>query len=126
MRANISRLQMPEAENPYLQVDFQSGQALPSSQFDCYGNVDCDPSQMAQADIADWLMRLDRSLPGVRVRICRDAVRGAGEEPNWACEAASTAAPVVIKIGWGDKEQSADENRNAMPRLNLLITSFPA
>jgi len=120
MRASLPYMRMPEADNPYLRVDFQSGQQVSNAGLDCHAG--CDPLQMARSDIAEWLLRLDRSLPDARVRICRDARQGTAGI-GWNCEAGAGLAPVVIKIGWRDKDGTTAEN--AAPRLNLLVASFP-
>jgi type IV pilus assembly protein PilV len=126
MRANLARMREADADNPYLQVDFQSGGAIAHTGFDCYADdVDCDPVQLAQFDIAEWLTQLDRSLPNVRVRICRDAHGGTEKRFDWSCEAAEASAPAVIKIGWRNKDEVPTEYDSA-PRLDLLVASFPA
>jgi type IV pilus assembly protein PilV len=121
MRANFTRMQLADPDNPYLQVDFQSGQAASISGFDCYrADADCDANEIAQFDIQEWLARLDKTLPNARVRICRDA-----GSLGWDCDGSSGLMPVVIKIGWHDKGVRSDDSSNAAPGLVLTVASFP-
>jgi type IV pilus assembly protein PilV len=127
MRANVAPMQAADVDNPYLQVDFQSGHVTSNAEVDCYDtDVDCGPAEIAQFDIAEWLARLDHALPNARVRICRDAMRPSAEETlSWNCNASAAFAPVVIKIGWRDKEQAEDDNSDSAPHLALMVASFP-
>jgi type IV pilus assembly protein PilV len=127
MRANLTRMQLSDPDNPYLQVDYQSGQSASASGVDCYrADADCDASQVAQFDIEEWLLRLDQALPNARARICRDAVLASADAgASWDCDASKESGPVVIKIGWRDKEQRSEDSGNAAPALVLTVASFP-
>lgn len=128
MRANVAHMRAADSDNPYLQVDFQSGDGASNASFDCYGaGADCGPLQIAQFDVAEWLAQLDRSLPNARARICRDATLSSatGENLSWNCNASTAFAPVVIKIGWRDKDQASESNDISAPRLALTVASFP-
>jgi len=115
--------------NPYLRVDHAAGQALPPVPAeDCYGaEASCDSTQSTQFALTEWLNRLDAVLPGMRVRICRDAAPwDAGRRRyTWAC-APSAQAPIAIKIGWRDvpgeydAHEALDGDLDA-PRLVLPV-----
>lgn len=60
-----------------------------------------DLTAVANAQMTDWLARVDAALPGARVVVCVDSspfVSGSGQ-PQWGCTTA-TGANTMIKIGW--------------------------
>ena len=90
--------------NPYL-VNLTSPLAATTASY-CL-NVDpttttcTDTTDVANAEMTEWLARVDAELPGARVASCFDttpfdATTGL---PKWACTAGAGAV-VVIKIGW--------------------------
>ncbi|HTH44528.1 MAG TPA: type IV pilus modification protein PilV [Oxalicibacterium sp.] len=125
MRANIGRMQTTDHDNPYLQVDYAAGQAA-KSDIACYDAPGCDPQQIAQFEIDEWLQQIDRALPQARVRICRDAApwQLAAQNFNWDCAGANASAPVVIKIGWRDKDEADSDARASAPRIALTVASL--
>lgn len=68
----------------------------------------CGPSNtpiantvIAQAQMTEWLSRVDSELPGARVLICVDgAPYDADGLPQWICNAAGVKPNTFIKIGW--------------------------
>jgi type IV pilus assembly protein PilV len=57
-------------------------------------------TDVAQAQMTEWLARVDTELPGARVEICRDSAPfDATGLARWSCTA-GVGAPLVIKIGW--------------------------
>ena len=59
------------------------------------------PTDVAQAEMTDWLHRLNTELPGARVTICFDgAPYDSSGMPQWACTATGADEIAVIKIGW--------------------------
>ena len=60
-----------------------------------------DTTAIANAQMTEWLSRVDSELPGARVRICVDSAPfDANGAPQWNCTAAGTGATTVIKMGW--------------------------
>lgn len=62
---------------------------------------------IANAQMTEWLARVDAELPGVRVRICMDSAPFDGSSlPVWGCTAPAAAGandpplPLYVKIGW--------------------------
>lgn len=53
---------------------------------------------VANAEMTDWLARVDGNLPGARVRVCFDATPFAAGVPQWDCT--DTGDIAVVKIGW--------------------------
>ena len=71
------------------------------------GNLTCSgsfasmpmPCRVARWELNDLLDRLERDLPGSRVRVCFDETPyDASGQPEWGCSDSGTNA--VIKIGW--------------------------
>jgi type IV pilus assembly protein PilV len=90
--------------NPYL-VDLSSPLTAPTASY-CL-NVDpattacTSTTDIANAEMTDWLARVDAELPGARVVSCFDTTPFDSSTglPKWACTAGAGAV-VVIKIGW--------------------------
>lgn len=62
----------------------------------CTGTTDA-----ANAELTEWLNRVDAELPTARVVVCYDSLPYDATTglPNWACTAGAGAV-IVIKIGW--------------------------
>lgn len=94
------------ADNPYLGTFSNpagSTPLAPTTPKYCLsvGSAVCaDTTEIATAEMTDWLTRVDSELPGARVTICFDSAPfDTNGIPQWACTA-GTDAIVVIKIGW--------------------------
>lgn len=136
MRANVTQMQLDDAINPYLRVDYQASLITTSHQstHHCYGtDTYCDSGQLASFDIERWLRRIDSELPGGRVRICRDAEpwNTANRHFNWDCVAANgmaSIASLVIKIGWSDKnhdgKSTGDGGKTFAPTIVLTVAPY--
>lgn len=70
----------------------------------CTGTALAGQTLIAQAQMTEWLGRVDAELPGARVVVCRDTVPydATSDLPRWACTAPSgtAVAQTFIKIGW--------------------------
>ncbi|MFM9881294.1 MAG: type IV pilus modification protein PilV [Burkholderiaceae bacterium] len=56
---------------------------------------------IADAQMTEWLTRVDNALAGARVVVCADsAPYDANGLPQWACDTTGTGVTTVIKIGW--------------------------
>lgn len=59
------------------------------------------PTDVAKAEMTDWLNRVNTELPGARVAVCLDAAPYNSEGvPQWDCTPTGANEIVVIKIGW--------------------------
>jgi type IV pilus assembly protein PilV len=91
------------------------------------GSGICDSAQaLAQAQMADWLARVDSALPGARVRICLDQTPyDSAGLPQWACSGSGDV--VAIKIGWTPNLASAKAPTTAddKPAVILTLTEGP-
>lgn len=62
-----------------------------------------DTTDVANAEMTEWLSRIDADLPGAHVKICVDSTPFTGSGvPQWTCSggAGGVVTPLVIKIGW--------------------------
>lgn len=131
MRANTAQMRLDDKDNPYLRVDHIAA-TTSSQENNCYRSDEhCDMQQLAEFDIAEWLQRLDAALPGGRVRICRDAAlwHAANNSFNWACtNSVSAVAPIVIKIGWREKDSeektSLQNEKEFAPAIALTVAPY--
>jgi type IV pilus assembly protein PilV len=94
MRANPRALALPDADNPYLQLDYDAGSGAPTAAALCYADAVCDPDDLARFDLYEVSAAVAAGLPGGRIRVCRDA-----GPPAWSCDA-EDGAPLVVKVGW--------------------------
>ena len=83
---------------------------------------------IANAQMTDWLSRLDTQLPGARVVVCSDSAPfDSNGLPVWACGTGANAT-LVIKIGWTrgstNKANTGDAafDRSTVPSIVLPIT----
>jgi len=134
MRANVEQMRLDDSVNPYLRVDYAaSSTTTHASEYQCYdADRYCDAAQLARFDISELQRHVDTGLPGGRVRICRDvspwnATTGRFE---WDCAlpSHSTSAPLVIKIGWQEKNSAGKPMQNSTsfaPGMVLTVTPYP-
>ena len=90
---------------------------------------------IADAQMTEWLSRVDAELPGAKVKICVDAAPyDASGLPQWDCTnpVSGATAPAVIKIGWtrGSTNRAAIGaaafDRATRPAIVLPITAGSA
>lgn len=132
MRTNVAQMQLDDSANPYLLVDYQaSGTSHHLSDYSCYdAGAHCDAEQLARFDIAHLLQQLDSDFPGGRVRICRDALPWNAVTRHFAWECTTTAssaasAPVVIKVGWQEKDRAGSVlDDAAAPGMVLTVAGY--
>jgi type IV pilus assembly protein PilV len=116
--------------NPYI-GDFSSPLAPATASY-CLavGNPQCaTPNDVANAEMTEWLSRVDTELPGARVKVCVDSAPfDTNGIPQWACTSTGTGATTVIKVGWtrGSTDRSATGaaavDRASTPAIVLPIT----
>jgi type IV pilus assembly protein PilV len=99
------------ANNPYF-GDFNTSPMAPATRGYCLnvGSTCADTIAVANAQMTEWLSRVDAELPGARVEVCFDSAPYtlATGIPKWGCTAGSVDV-AVIKIGWsrGSTDRSA-------------------
>jgi len=91
-------------------------------------NPACNPcvsaTEVADANIRDWLVRVNDVLPGFRVVVCFDQTpyETSGDRlPQWTCSDSGGVA--VVKIGW--TRQSVDNAASAVPLAATDARSRP-
>lgn len=108
MRSNDAQMRLADDSNLFLGLDYSAASAPKEPKTLCY-KAACDADEMARFALYEWQARVFTSLPGGRVRVCRDATPwdSAVGSAEWKCDGASNG-PVVIKIGWRDKGRKPD------------------
>lgn len=83
---------------------------------------------IANAQMTEWLARVDTELPGARVKVCVDSQPFVNGMPTWACTTTGTGVTTVIKIGWTrsstDRSQTGDNafERATVPTIVIPVT----
>ena len=94
------------------------------------GTTPCaNGTQIANAQMTEWLARVDAELPSPVVRVCIDSAPfDTNGVARWACDTSGTGATTVIKIGWTrsvtDKTQqgAAALERATKPSIVFPVT----
>lgn len=121
MRVNPAQMALPDAANPYLQLDYDAAGGAPADPpLQCFGTTACDAAQLARFDIHELERGVHDAFPGGRIAVCRDAAVGGGEL-DWSCTGAS-AAPVVVKIGWRQRAASGAMPHAARPFVAMVVS----
>jgi type IV pilus assembly protein PilV len=117
MRANPRALALPDADNPYLQLDYDAASGAPAPSAQCYADTACDADELARFDLFEVSAAVAAGFPGGRIRVCRDAGPvGAAGLPAWSCDAGA-GAPLVVKLGWRAQGDAA----TGAPRLMVPL-----
>lgn len=90
------------------------------------GTTACtDASDIANAQLTEWLTRVDTELPGARVSVCFDATPfDSNGLPRWACD--GTGGILVIKIGWTRGSTDKSKSGNAALERTTDSSSRPS
>lgn len=111
------------AANPYL-GNFASPMAAATPAY-CLNVSTTTPlcinnTQIAQAQMTEWLARVDDALPGARVSVCVDgSPYDAAGLPQWACNAVGVRPNTYIKIGW--TRRSTDRSARGAAALDPAV-----
>lgn len=103
MRANAQVAAKSATTNPYYGA-FSGAGLAPATTSTCLnpGSNCADATAVANAQMTEWLSRVENALPGAQVTVCDDAQPyDTNGLPVWACTATTTGVPTtVIKLGW--------------------------
>lgn len=128
MRGNKDEA-LRSSNNPYLigQVAHPLAAPTPAYCLSVGGTPCTTPGAVAQAELTDWLARVDDALPGARVSICRDtAPYGSDGTAQWDCTSTDNSDPILVKIGWSRPSfKSGDpamQQSSAHPSVVLPVT----
>ena len=86
-----------------------------------------DRAAIANAEMTEWLARVNAQLPGARVSVCFDsAPYDASGLPQWACDSTGASGVIVVKIGWtrGSTNRSTSGD-SALERATVPSIVFP-
>ena len=121
MRANSTEMRL--SSSSFLNFRYPPSTPIGGLSTNCYTS-DCNSSQWAQQAEVEWRAKMNKSLPGGRIEICRDfAVINSNHDLTWCPSIPDGAdAPVVIKIGWYDKDSSGMPTPNTAPLVALLVS----
>ena len=120
------------ASNPYL-GDFAHPMSATTPVY-CYGvGQNCDvaggtelakATQVANAEMTEWLARVDDTLPGGRVLVCFDSTPfDASGNPQWGCT--NTGDTAVVKIGWTRGSTDRTSTATALEKATIPSVVFP-
>lgn len=129
IRGNKSEAIKASPNNPYL-GSFSSSPLTATTTSYCLSvatsTTACtDAADIANAQLTEWLTRVDAELPGARVAICFDASPfDANGLPRWACD--NTGNILAIKIGWTRGSTDKTKVGNAALERTSDSTSKPS
>jgi type IV pilus assembly protein PilV len=129
--------------NPYL-GDFSAKPLVPRTTSNCLNPGNSCPfnpltplpgqTEVAAAQMTDWLARVDEALPGARVVVCFDdsPFDASTGLPRWGCTP-STNATMMIKFGWtqgstdrsGNSATPLERATGALSRPSLVLPVTP-
>ena len=113
--------------NPYLLAGTSPLAATsPSYCLNASGSTPCaDNVAVANAQMTDWLARLDSELPGARVAVCDDSAPFTAGVATWTCTEVSGSRATVIKIGWSrsstNRSSTGADAINKAERPSLVV-----
>jgi type IV pilus assembly protein PilV len=82
-------------------------------------------TDIANAEMTEWLARVDADLPGSRVAICFDSAPfDSSGMPRWACDGAGGV--MVIKMGWTRGSTDRTKSGNAALERTTDTASRPS
>jgi len=130
MRSNEAQMKLPDGVNLFSSIKYDSrADGNPPKSSTCYtSSANCSPVELARADIYEWLSTIQKSLPGGRVVVCRDAEPYSETKASltWSC-AADARSGFVIKIGWisrKTKKETSESNEVATPHVAIPVESY--
>jgi len=122
--------QMRLASSPFNSFRYEAESVAPADTppVNCY-KTSCKPEEWAAHSMVEWQSRVFSTLPGGRVEICRDkdvfdTVSG---DFRWCGSIANPVnEPVVVKIGWDEKDPSGAlvDGNAPPPRVVILVSPF--
>ena len=130
MRSSDAQMKLADGANVFSTIKYNSQtDGNPPIPTLCYSTAaSCSSTELAKADIYEWLVRVKKSLPGARVLVCRDSAAspGSGKQLTWGCSSASNAG-FVIKIGWTVKNPDGtfvEKRVQESPNFAISVESY--
>jgi len=116
------------SNNPYLIGQLDAPLAAPTASYCLTVGSSCSTvGAVAQAELTDWLARVNDALPGARISICRDSAPFASDgTAQWTCTSTSGSDPILVKIGWSRPSlksgDTAMQQASVRPSVVLPVT----
>jgi type IV pilus assembly protein PilV len=115
--------------NPYLNLNYLSGDEMSAPMATCYGTKNnCQPTELASFSVYEWERRIKEALPHGRATICRDSDPwdSTGNHFKWECNGSSSErSPIVVKLGWYEKKMNqpteSSPNNDFYPLIALVV-----
>lgn len=124
MRGNRAIGVAAAASNPYLVTTMTA--TTPSYCLNVASGTCANATEIANAEMTEWLARVNAELPGARVVSCYDSAPfDSSGLPKWACTA-GTGAVTVIKMGWTRGSTDLTAKGASALELTSASTSRPA
>ncbi|MDQ0073242.1 type IV pilus assembly protein PilV [Variovorax boronicumulans] len=128
MRGNKDQALL-SSNNPYLIGLVDTPLAAPTPSYCLTVGSSCSTvGAVAQAELTDWLARVDDALPGARVSICRDSTPFASDgTAQWDCTSTNNSDPILVKIGWSRPSLKSGDStmQQASSRPSVVLTVTP-
>ena len=123
MRGNRAIGVAAAASNPYLVTTMTA--TTPSYCLNVANGTCANATEIANAEMTEWLARVNAELPGARVVSCYDATPfDSSGLPQWACT--GTGAIAVIKMGWTRRSTDLTAKGASALELTSDSTSSPS
>ncbi len=122
MRGNADVFFDPTTKAPLSTSPYFFTSAAPPTASTCLnvGSNCATTTDIANAEVTEWLTRLNDQLPGARVEVCLDSAPYSGGLPAWGCTAASGIP--TVKIGWTRNSFKRASVADAGQSLDLATT----
>jgi type IV pilus assembly protein PilV len=124
------------SSNPYLvNVQTPLTATTPSYCLNVASGTCTDTTDIANAEMTEWLSRVDAELPGARVVSCFDTTPfdSSSGLPKWSCS--NTGTVIAIKLAWtrgstnkantGASALERATDTNSVPSIVLQVTAAP-
>ncbi|MGZ3158018.1 MAG: type IV pilus modification protein PilV [Burkholderiaceae bacterium] len=129
IRVNTSSTKLNDGENPYLSLEYKSGDQIEVPSAQCLSVKDnCSPGELANFTVYEWKNKIKENLPEGRVLVCRDKDPwdSNASRYTWQCNSAGNGnSPLIIKLGWYEKKMNQfmqnDHDKNYPPILALAV-----
>lgn len=130
MRGNKDEGLKAAGANPYLGT-FSGSAMAPATTSYCLNataTTNCtSTTDVANAEMTDWLTRVGQELPGARVSICYDnAPYDSSGLPVWTCSGTGTDGLIMIKMGWTQTSTNRSKTGESAFNLSGATGSRPA
>lgn len=130
MRTNDIQMKLSDDVNLFANINYNAvTDSAPVAPKLCYSSAaSCNPTDLARADIYEWLIKVNKNLPGGRVLVCRDATPYDSDKKvlSWKCKTDPNAG-LVIKIGWKSKNPDGSFVQTdgvSPPSLAITVESY--